>query len=77
VFVGWNRRWGAAAASRAVIRQLNVRRSETPDELPADAMKHVQMETWHSGLRDSVEAELRSLSVQLAEKPEADEPVVK
>jgi hypothetical protein len=62
---------------RAVIRQLIVRRGEKPDEPPADAMKHVLMETWHSGLRDAVEAELRSLSVQIAEKAEADKPAVK
>jgi hypothetical protein len=62
---------------QGVIRQLIDRRNENPDEPPAEAIKHVLMETWHSGLRDAVEAELRSLSVQIAEKPEADESVVK
>jgi hypothetical protein len=62
---------------RGVIRQLIDRRNEKPDEPPADALKHVLMETWHGGLRDAVAAELRSLSVQIAEKPEVDQPAVK
>jgi hypothetical protein len=62
---------------RGVIRQLIARRNKNPDEPAADAMKHVLMATWHSDLRDAVEAELRSFSVQIAAKPEADEPVVK
>jgi hypothetical protein len=62
---------------RRTIRQLIDRRSERPEEPAADAMKLVLMETWHSGLRDAVEAELRRMSVQIAEKPEADEPVAK
>jgi hypothetical protein len=62
---------------RSVIRQLIIRRGEKPDEPPADSLAHVLMETWRYGLRDAVEAELRSLSVQIAERPEADEPVAK
>jgi hypothetical protein len=60
-----------------VIQHLIARRSEKPDEPPADALKFVLMKTWHGSLRDAVKAALRILSVQVAEKPEADEPAVK
>jgi len=46
--------------------RLFARRDEKPDELPGDAIEAVLLESWHCGLKEAVEARLKSMKGRIA-----------
>jgi hypothetical protein len=59
---------------RAPLAQIMLRLNEPTNEPVDEAIAHVLLETWHNGLRESVAAELRSMSTEVAQAQIPDDP---